>query len=65
MKEEEQEDLRDGRAQRKYLVRLVQVWAQVWLSEEVTSIDLTGININLINLIQVERLFCGWREEIV
>lgn len=65
MKEEEQEDLRDGRAQRKYPVRLVQVWAQVWLSEEVTSIDLTGININLINLIQVERLFCGWREEIV
>lgn len=65
MKEEEQEDLRDGRAQRKYLVRLVQVWAQVWLSEEVTSIDLTGININLINLIQVERLFCGWKEEIV
>lgn len=65
MKEEEQEDLRDGRAQRKYPVRLVQVWAQVWLSEEVSSIDLTGININLINLIQVERLFCGWREEIV
>lgn len=65
MKEEEQEDFRDGRAQRKYPVRLVQVWAQVWLSEEVSSIDLTGININLINLIQVERLFCGWREEIV
>lgn len=65
MKEEEQEDLRDGRAQRKYPVRLVQVWAQVWLSKEVSSIDLTGININLINLIQVERLFCGWREEIV
>lgn len=65
MKEEEQEDLRDGRAQRKYPVRLVQVWAQVWLSEEVSSIDLTGININLINLIQVERLFCGWKEEIV
>lgn len=65
MKEEEQEDLRDGRAQRKYPVRLIQVWAQVWLSEEVSSIDLTGININLINLIQVERLFCGWREEIV